>query len=739
MTMTFGADALFRLLPAIHRIRDAELAASLSGLLTPVEIAELAALQALANPTVAQQERRNALREKAARGPLKALLIAFADEIAVMEENLEQLYDDLFVETGADWTIPYIGDLIGYEPLHALGQARGLARAEVAHTIALRRRKGTASVLEQLARDVTGWNARAVEYFQLLGTTQYMNHIRPSNFYAPDLRRWEPLARIGGALPRTADAPPRTVGAFDSVAHTVDVRRIESGRGRFNIPNVGVFLWRVEAYRHTESPALSVDDRRYLVSPLGHPLPLYTNPVAEDEITHLADPINVPDPIARRVLAARLGLYYGTRPTAAEPLDNADPSIALYVNGVEVPRSDVVVCNLSDAGGGWAHVPPSGKYAIDPQLGRIALATDLPVPERVNVTYHYGFSADMGGGEYERDRGADASGTTVLRVPNDHATIQAALTALGGDGVVEITDSGRYEETLSVAVAADGHIVVRAAAHRRPTVVLGAEWLIVGDTDSAFSLEGALVVGERLRVPSAAGNHLARLRIAHATLVPGRALNASGDPLSPGAASVVVELPDVELTLDHAITGALRVVDGAKTSAADSIVDATAPALTAYAAPDGVAPGGELSLEACTVIGKINAESMGLVSNSLLFARRAAGDTLPAVHAVRRQTGCVRFSFLPFDALVPRRHRCQPQSAAGVSNVAPRFTSLRYGVAAYCQLARTTPDEIRRGAEDESEMGAFHALYPAQRESNLQVRLREFLRVGLASGIFYES
>jgi hypothetical protein len=88
---------------------------------------------------------------------------------------------------------------------------------------------------------------------------------------------------------------------------------------------------------------------------------------------------------------------------------------------------------------------------------------------------------------------------------------------------------------------------------------------------------------------------------------------------------------------------------------------------------------------------------------------------------------------------VPRRHRCQPESAEGVTNVAPRFTSLRYGVAAYCQLARTTPDEIRRGADDESEMGAFHALYPAQRESNLEVRLREFLRVGLASGIFYES
>lgn len=37
-------------------------------------------------------------------------------------------------------------------------------RAWVANTLAYRRRKGTALVLEQLARDVTGWPATAVEF-----------------------------------------------------------------------------------------------------------------------------------------------------------------------------------------------------------------------------------------------------------------------------------------------------------------------------------------------------------------------------------------------------------------------------------------------------------------------------------------------------------------------------------------------------------------------------------------------
>jgi hypothetical protein len=723
--MSFDADTLFRLLPAIHRIRDAELAAGLKGLLTPEEAAELAALEALPSPTVAEQERIEALRGKAARGPLKALLMAFADEFAVLEENLDQLYDDLFIETCADWAIPYIGDLIGYEPLHALGKARGLARAEVAHTIALRRRKGTVAVLEQLARDVTGWNARAVEFFQLLGTTQYLNHLRPHSRYAPDLRQWEPLARIGTA--------------FDSTAHTVDVRRIESRRGRFNIPNVGIFLWRINAYPHTKSPAVRVDDRRYLVSPLGHPLQLYTNPVAEDEITRLAEPVNVPEPIGRRMLDARKALYYGFRESSGAEVDNAEPSVVLYADGIEVPRESVVACNLADDGGGWAHAPLSGsKYGIDPVLGRIALGDSVAVPQSLHVTYHYGFPADLGGGEYPRERRADAPGTSVIRVPQDHATIQAALAALAGDGVVEITDSGRYEETLTVNVKAGGHVVLRAAERCRPTLILGGDLSVTGGAESAFSLEGLLVAGARLHVPDA-GNQLARLRIAHATLVPGLALNAAGDLVSPGAASLMVERPGVAVELERAIVGALRVVEGAKLAATDAILDANDPAATVYCTLDGVSPGGELSLAACTAIGKINADALGLVSNSILLARAAPGDTLPPVYARRRQTGCVRFSYLPFDSLVPRRYRCQPENAEGETQVAPHFASLRYGVPAYCQLMRSTPDEIRRGADDESEMGAYHMLFAAQREANLQIRLREFLRVGLSSGVFYET
>ena len=69
----------------------------------------------------------------------------------------------------------------------------------------------------------------------------------------------------------------------------------------------------------------------------------------------------------------------------------------------------------------------------------------------------------------------------------------------------------------------------------------------------------------------------------------------------------------------------------------------------------------------------------------------------------------------------------------------PSFTSLRYNDPGYCQLRRVAPDQIRTGADDEAEMGAFHDLFQPQRESNMRARLDEYLRFGLEAGIFYET
>ena len=198
--MSFDLKKLYELLPALHRIRDTELGIRL---LTDEERTTLLAITG--DP--------NSFPDQYINGPLKSLLTIIAEQVAVLEENIEQLYDDQFIETCAEWAVSYIGALVGTRGLLNIPGADFSQRGEVANTIAYRRRKGTASVVEQLSRDITGWSANVVEYFQLLSTTQYMNHLRPENLSMTGLRDWELLEYV--------NTP------FDKTPRTIDVRRIE--------------------------------------------------------------------------------------------------------------------------------------------------------------------------------------------------------------------------------------------------------------------------------------------------------------------------------------------------------------------------------------------------------------------------------------------------------------------------------------------------------------------------------
>ena len=69
--------------------------------------------------------------------------------------------------------------------------------------------------------------------------------------------------------------------------------------------------------------------------------------------------------------------------------------------------------------------------------------------------------------------------------------------------------------------------------------------------------------------------------------------------------------------------------------------------------------------------------------------------------------------------------------------IQPQFTSVRYGEPAYAQLDENCADEIKRGADDESEMGVFHDLFQPQREANLRTRLAEYTPAGMEVGLFF--
>jgi hypothetical protein len=692
---TLSAERLYALLPAIYRIRD-------------------------------EQQGK----------PLLDLVSLIAQEFEALEENIEQLYDDQFIETCDAWVAPYIGDLIGYRPLHGVAAAVASPRAEVANTMGYRRRKGTAAMLEQLARDVTDWPARAVEFFEQLATTQYMNHVRLHAPATADLRSASKMLRQGGP--------------FNTVAHTAEMRRPATGAGRYNILNIGIFLWRLQPFRLSDVPLTpdpsDVTGRKLRFNPLGADLPLFRRPVTETAISHIAEPANVPDPINLQLMARAIKAA-ATEPTVADDYGNGDSTVLSHPNAnpgqppIPITAQDICVCDLRDVPGGWAHEATlaPGKIAIDPRLGRVLLGASVSGP--ILGTFHSGFSRSIGGGEYKRTPADAAQG--VRRSASRGEPLQPHLNAITGGGRLVIEDSLTYGQTLvfkvdgvTAAGARGLEVVVTARNGARPLMASGGAIALEIGARGRLVLEGLVISGGTLRLAAAPDHEPRDLVLRHCTLVPGLTLNADGSAVLPGAPSLTIGHPFATVTLEQCIVGALQVAADSKITLVDCIVDAGSPEGVAV---EGFAPGeagAVMTVSDSTFIGKLHVRLMNLASNVIFYARLKTADTWKApVWVERKQEGCMRFCYVPAGSLVPRPFRCVPDKEQ--PNVLPHFTSLKYGDPGYAQLRSTTGKEIREGASDGGEIGVMHPLYQPQRETNLRIRLDEYLRFGLHAGIFY--
>lgn len=852
--MNRSADRLYELLPVVYRLRDAE------------------------------------------RGePLRALLQVIAEQVNLVEADIAQMYDNWFIETCEDWVVPYIADLIGYELLRTSGEPGEVVsqaarersriltpRRDVANVIHYRRRKGALALLELLARDAGGYGAaRAVEFYKLLGWTQALNFQRPKRARTVDLGDGDALDLLGSP--------------FDSAARTVDLRRVSSNRepGRFNIPGVGVFIWRLKTYGVTRTPAYCVEELApecYSFSVLGHDTPLYNDPQIETEPTQIAGELNLPTPIRRRAFEKRI-VKDGALVRTEASEKYYDRSLAIYLLDKKgelkmIPRETIIPANLSD----WEKYRPAhGRVAVDPKRGRIIFPPDQKPRYGVVVSYNYAFSADIGGGEYDRplsqpedavafcvgkgeqyatingalaawekaktavsivaDAVSGADAQEAARAAREKAkdfaaepektaadiaaaAAEAAVNAEGASvdsvravvrrqlraAVIEIRDSGVYTEPLKIELKADESLQIRAANGKRPVIrlldyqaSLPDALTVKGARGSRFALDGLLIAGRSVQIigPDSApagdgdGDHkqdddyeieppgeaaadeasetgetgdLCMVAIRHCTLVPGWSVDCDCEPQRPNDASLELDYTNATIKIEHSILGAIvveadeRAREPQVISITDSIWDATSEKRLALVANGGGLAYVKLTVARTTVIGKVKTHAISLAENSIFQGVVTVG---------RRQQGCVRFCYIVPGSRTPRRYNCQPDLAqqkveaklrkdaqeiladarekglpppftpadveAAIDEaktnervrVEPQFNSERYGTPTYCQLAQTCADEIKRGADDESEMGAFHDLYQPQRGTNLRARLDEYTPAGADVGIIY--
>jgi hypothetical protein len=437
-----------------------------------------------------------------------------------------------------------------------------------------------------------------------------------------------------------------------------------------------------------------------------------------------------------------------------------------------VDKSAIVVADLTD----WTYRPLPGQVAVDPALGRIAFPPTQKRAQSVWVTYNYAFSADMGGGEYERTLSQPAVYNLYLVGAAEGFTrINDALTRWQADSpanaVIEITDSGAYVEPISIALKPGQTLQLRAASGKRPVIRL-LNWqtsapdnltingLANTDTPNAdptnwFTLDGIVVTGRGVQVQG----EVAGVTIRHSTLVPGWGLDCNCEPVRPTEPSLELDDAPNCVRIEHSIIGAIQVnrdevrEDPCRIYISDSIVDATSPDAIALGAPEKLCAFSILNIRRCTVFGEVQTHAIELAENCIFMG---------VITDCRRQQGCMRFCYVTCPSRTPKRFECQPDLVERAVNalaqqenlpsaqrvallqqerarVEPEFNSTRYGAPTYCQLSDHCATEIMQGADDESEMGAFHDLYQPQRTANLRLRLNEYTPAGMTAGIIFAS
>jgi hypothetical protein len=715
--VTYNADALFQRLPEIYQEVDAD------------------------------------------RGELRALLAVLAEAAEALQLNIEELYQDLFVETAAEDLIPYIGELIGVTPLRSLGETGG-NRAWVANTISYRRRKGTVLGLRQVAQDVLGHRAGITEGFNRLEWTQNLNHLSRQLPRNPSLRDTNALELLGGP--------------FESSAHTAEIRNVARERGRYGIANILIHSFTTPAFPVSRTtPAPGPDNRSFWFDPWGRDIPLFLNP--ESEPSRSERPLiesSAPVAARRRYLRDELEKIRIAQARGDEyrsDLFDEEPVLSILTGNplVPIPPAEIAIVNLET----WGNGPTALTYPnangqpvnlpirvwVDPARGRFRFAPAQAPQNGLRTDYVYGAPGIIGGGPYDRSASVDElmpSGFDFYRVvtkenlgaqPNVLNNLKDAidewnLQPPNRDGVIVIADSATY---------ADGPIKLRLPAGSH-LIILSADWPapeIVTDPRTPD------LISPRARRPVSNGD----------LLIGGSAPDASD---SPGRVTICGMWLNGKVTIPPGNLGQLRFEDCTLRPDSSPVLIQTGPVkrrnrrleaifsrcvlgdITVSATITG------LTVTECAIKGTITAETTPATFDRTTITRPVTVQSLEASESIftdiltvgRTQIGCIRFSYFPVGSRVPRAFQCQPETAVSKNpdepaaqvraRIAPSFTSVRPDHPGFLRLAAATPVEILTGAEDEDQMGVYHREYLSLRKANLRFALSEHLRIGLSAGIF---
>lgn len=459
---------------------------------------------------------------------LKSYLALVEKAFGAIHENIESLYHDLFIETSSDWVIPYIGDLLGTS--HLSGDPWTL-RADVADTIALRRRKGTLGAIELLTYNLTQWGVHCVELRENLVWNQHLNHQRQDEggkppYGLPSVTR-HTVIRGGTVTLRDPAMLSLLNTPFDPFAHTADLKPQAFGNIRYNLPNLAIFLWRLNAYRIGISKPLPnpltngiVDNSlvatgteakfitQFYIHPLGEPVRLFNtyrfNPDIRPPVLSQIDETPGPIPTVRLTEGSAAGVpdkYVSIDIySATEPLNISDAGFQMYLPESPFAGNTWTLrgANLCAWETGLQPTLKNREIAIDPVIGRIVIGIDTAAEaaalvDHLLLTYTYGAVGPVGAHPISRPSAPkEWTGEPVLfREVNFHQNPHGLRDSLSNiqDStspiVIEIKDSMIHELNVSDpaligTLNEDGgfnlrlnrSLIIRAADDHRPIIRL---------------------------------------------------------------------------------------------------------------------------------------------------------------------------------------------------------------------------------------------------------------------------
>ncbi len=706
-----------------------------------------------------------------APGPLQELLNRIGAETATVRRSIDRLWENQSIETCDDWVVPYIGDLLATRLVSCL-DARA-QRLDVAKTIYYRRRAGTLGVLEELAADIAGRDARAVEFFRRLGRTRHQFDPPIGNVFAAAAMAWAPTTTYapGQIVANGADAYQCVIGGISAASGgpTGTGTSIVDGSVNWSFYDpIGSLVPAVIeglAGANSHTPAGGFADLRVAYAAAN------TNG-AFDEFNHTAD-LRRGQQSSGWYNISHLGVFIWWLQSfpiaAATPVSNGhsppcftfDPTgreMQLFAPSSRTSESfgedwvspdewqlpvavrevlwDTYPDQLYPAafwvglGGGTSPAPVKrDEVRIHPERGVFSFVAAPPVGT-ILTQYHFGFMSAIGAGGFPQRLLEPITQPTAVTTVSGGSGLASALGAVAADATVQITDSFTYQGPTSPLSLPANTIVVTVTDRQRPVMRWkggGATWTITGNGGSLV-LEGMWLQGADIVL----AGKFASVSLRYVTLDPGSSdpngpligTAIDGTPLAP--VHLWVEASIQTLSLERCITGPVRTRNGGsieQLTATDSIIQAIpTPAGNDYALQTEI---GTISLGRCTMLGRAAVHRLE-ASECILDDVAIAEDT---------QHGCVRFTAYAQGSALHAPYRSVMVPAAG-----PLFVSRRFGEAHYARLRRLvdtsiiapqTGDTILGGAQNGSEMGAFSSEGVTLKKRGLAIKFEEYAPLGV--------